>query len=76
MIYERDYKGIFWILMKHDHANLRVKRCSGQTHLAKLIKLAIPIFFVLQDSKNKFFYMEQKFFFYGTKIKRKFYRCI
>ena len=29
MIYERDYKGIFWILMKHDHANVRVKKLLG-----------------------------------------------
>ena len=67
MIYERDYKGIFWILMRHDHTNLRVKRCWGQTHLTKLIKLVIPIFFLLQDSKNKFFYMEQKFFLWNKR---------
>ena len=67
MIYERDYKGIFWILMSHDHTNLRVKRCWGQTHLTKLIKLVIPIFFLLQDSKNKFFYMEQKFFLWNKR---------
>ena len=67
MIYERDYKGIFWILMRHDHTNLRVKRCWGQTHLTKLIKLVIPIFFLLQDSKNKFFYMEQKLFLWNKR---------
>ena len=37
-------KGLFWILMKHDHTNLRIKKCWGEAYLKKLMKLVIPVF--------------------------------
>ena len=38
------YKDLFWVFMKHDHANLRVNKCWGETYLTKLVKLVIPFF--------------------------------
>ena len=38
------YKDLFWVFMKHDHGNLRVNKCWGETYLTKLVKLVIPFF--------------------------------
>ena len=45
MNHETNYKGLFSMLMKNDHTNLRVNKYWGETHLTKLMQLVIPIFF-------------------------------
>ena len=53
MNHETNYKGLFWILMKNDHTNLRVNKCWGKTYLTKLMKLVIPIFFFCKQKVKR-----------------------
>ena len=75
MTHETNYKGLLWILRKHDHTNLRVNKCWGETYLTKLMKLVISTFFFRNTVKSSNLSQKPKFF-YQTKSKSELCRCI
>ena len=52
MNHETNYKDLFWILMKHDHTNLRVKKCWGETYLTKLDIFSIMYKYIMNFWKK------------------------
>ena len=66
-------KGLIWILMKHDHTNLRVNKYWGETYLTNEISDShFPFCNTVKRSNLSY----KPKFCYEAKSKRKFCRCI